>query len=53
MTNHKTFFTSSSHAVVCMNSYFIDSKTQKVVQLGKSEILTSQKKIKVILIGYV
>lgn len=45
MTNHKTFFTfftSSSHAVVCMNSYFIDSKMQKVVQLGK-HMYTSHK----------
>lgn len=35
MTNQKKLFTSSFHAVVCVNSYFIGFKTQKVVQLGK------------------
>lgn len=34
MTNQKKFYT-SSHAVVHVNSYFIDFKIQKVVQLGK------------------
>lgn len=36
MTNQKKFYT-SSHAVVGVNSYFIDFKIQKVVQLGKME----------------
>lgn len=34
MTNQKKFYT-SSHAVVHVNSYFIDFKIQKVVQFGK------------------